>query len=130
MPEMVPVVNQQVLDAIHDVRSFVTRGDIAVEAGAGKAYQFVAQATALAVQDATDNLRNISTVSATAIGVAMTQMISSGDVQTWKPVVEMAQGLVASCAKDFRIIGDQAAAVLKEFQPLSPPPPAAPLAAD
>ena len=48
----------------------------------------------MAIQDATDNLRNVSTMSTTAIGVAMTQLISSGDTATWTDVIRLAQNLV------------------------------------
>ena len=44
--------------------------------GTIKAFQSVAQSTALAVQDAVDNLRNVNTISSTAIGVAMAQMLA------------------------------------------------------
>lgn len=37
---------------------------------AGAAYQAVAESTALAIQDATDELRNINTIEATAEGIA------------------------------------------------------------
>jgi hypothetical protein len=71
----------------------------------------------MAVQDATDNLRNVSTISTTAIGTAMAQLMSTGDAQTWWPVIEVAQGLVKSCAADFQKIGENAAQVLKNFPP-------------
>ncbi|MCU1226413.1 MAG: hypothetical protein JWQ42_4506 [Edaphobacter sp.] len=110
-------LNAQLLDSIKQVRSAVSYPDITIETGSGKAFNFVAQAAAMAVQDATDNLRNISTMSTTAIGVAMTQLISSGDVQTWGPVVQVAQTLVRNCAVDFQTIGTQAAEVLRSFPP-------------
>jgi hypothetical protein len=110
-------LNAQLLDSMKQVRSAVSYPDVTIETGSGKAFNFVAQAAAMAVQDATDNLRNISTMSTTAIGVAMTQLISSGDVQTWGPVVQVAQTLVRNCAVDFQTIGTQAAEVLRSFPP-------------
>jgi hypothetical protein len=110
-------LNAQLLDSIKQVRSAVSYPDVTIETGSGKAFNFVAQAAAMAVQDATDNLRNISTMSTTAIGVAMTQLVSSGDVQTWGPVVQVAQTLVRNCAVDFQTIGTQAAEVLRSFPP-------------
>ena len=41
---------------------------------AGRAYQSVAQSTAIAIQDATDYLRNVSTIAVTATGVALAQI--------------------------------------------------------
>lgn len=110
-------VNAQVLDAIRDTQRAVNSPRIVWENGAGKAFQFVAQATAMAVQDATDNLRNVSTISTTAIGMAMTQLMSSGDLTTWAPVIAQAQALVQASAADLLAIGENAAEVLKGFPP-------------
>jgi hypothetical protein len=110
-------VNAQVLDAVQDTQKAVNSPEIVWESGAGKAFQFVAQATAMAVQDATDNLRNVSTISTTAIAMAMTQLMSSGDVQTWGPVIATAQALVQASAADLQTIGENAAGVLRDFPP-------------
>jgi hypothetical protein len=120
MSDLTTTLNPQLLDSMKQVRAAVSYPEITFDTGSGKAFNFVAQAAAMAVQDATDNLRNISTVSTTAIGVAMTQLISSGDVRTWEPVVQIAQGLVRNCAIDFQTIGAQAADVLRSFPPVSP----------
>jgi hypothetical protein len=114
-------VNPQILDAIHEVRSVVSIPVATWETGSAKAFNYVAQAAAMAVQDATDNLRNVSTLSTTAVGVAMTQLISSGDIETWGPVVRVAQGLVKTCAEDFHHIGETASRVLRHFPPGEPP---------
>jgi len=119
MPDL-STLNIQLLDSMKQVRTAVTYPDVTFDTGSGKAFNFVAQAAAMAVQDATDNLRNISTMSTTAIGVAMTQLVSSGDIQTWGPVVQVAQTLVRNCAVDFQTIGTQAAEVLRTFPPASP----------
>ena len=79
----------------------------------------------MAVQDATDNLRNVGTISTTAIGVAMAQMMSSGDVQTWAPVIQTAQSLLKTSAADFQKIGENAAWVLRNFPRGEHPPKAA-----
>jgi hypothetical protein len=120
MSDLTTILNPQLLDSMKQVRSAVTYPDITIDTGSGKAFNFVAQAAAMAVQDATDNLRNISIMSTTAIGVAMTQLISSGDIRTWGPVVQVAQTLVRNCADDFQIIGTQAAEVLRSFPPAAP----------
>ncbi len=84
--------------------------------GAMKAYQSVAQSTALAVQDAVDNLRNINTISATAIGVAMAQMLADPTLASqYTPVVTSAQQIAAAAAANFATIGQSAATVLSGF---------------
>jgi hypothetical protein len=121
--ELTSPLNGQIVDTIHEVRAVVSSPAAAVETGSAKAFNFVAQATAMAIQDATDNLRNISTMSTTAIGVAMTQMLSSGDIQTWVRVLELAQDLVKQSTKDFETIGHKAAEVLSKFPPAQMIPP-------
>ncbi len=83
-------------------------------AGAGRAYQSVAQSTAIAIQDATDYMRNVSTISATAIGVAMAQMAAS-DGTKGTTLLGKAQGLVASAAQDFSTISTNAIAVATDY---------------
>jgi len=107
--------NGQALNTLQIARSPISGPDMVWESGSGKAFHFVAQSTAMAIQDATDNLRNVSTISTTAIGVAMAQMMSSGDVQTWTPVIQAAQALVQVGAADFRAIGENAADILRRF---------------
>ncbi len=120
-------VNPQVVDAIQKVRTSVSSPEAVWETGSGKAFNFVAQATAMAIQDATDNLRNVSTMSTTAIGVAMTQLMSSGDAATWSSVIKLAQGLVKSSAEDFEKIGATAAGVMRQFPPCPAPIPDEPI---
>ncbi len=105
----------QALDPVRQTQATTMYPDILFQSGSGKAFQLVAQSAAIAVQDATDNLRNISTVSSTAIGVAMSQLMSSGDFKTWAPVILAAQELVKQSATDFQQIGQYAAQVVKGF---------------
>lgn len=85
------------------------------EAIDGKAYQSIAQSTAIAVQDATDYLRNISTISTTAVGAAMAQLLATGDMNTYNQVVTSANNLVLNGAHDFRNIGTCATDILSNF---------------
>jgi len=82
--------------------------------GAGKAYQSVAQSTAIAVQDATDALRNISTIATTAAGVAMAQLLATGDAK-YVTVLNQSQDLMKSATQDYANVGAVAAGVLKGF---------------
>ena len=84
------------------------------EEGAGKAYQSVAQSTAIAIQDAADNLRNINTISATAMGVSMAQFIETGDTK-YAEAIELAQKMATVAASNFMLIGTNAADVLKGY---------------
>ncbi len=85
------------------------------EAIDGKAYQSIAQSTAIAVQDATDYLRNISTISSTAVGVAMSRLIATGDMGTYNQIVTSASNLVSNGAQDFKKVGASAADILNNF---------------
>jgi len=87
-----------------------------VEEGAGKAYQSVAQSTALAIQDATDNLRNINTIVATVLGVAMAQALENPTMaEQYAPVISMAENLSTQAAANFLTIGENASTVLKDY---------------
>jgi enolase len=93
----------------------VTPQLIAIE-GAGKAYQSVAQSTALAIQDATDNLRNINTICATAIGVAMAQALADpAQASLYQPIITMAEDLAKQAAANFLTIGENASTVLEDY---------------
>ncbi|MBU1002274.1 MAG: hypothetical protein KKE73_07095 [Proteobacteria bacterium] len=87
---------------------------VARSQGAGKAYQSVAQSAAIAVQDAADYLRNIETISSTAQGVALAQLLATGDAQ-YVQVLEQAQKMAVQAASAFRDVGSNAADVLKGF---------------
>ena len=88
--------------------------EIVREEGAGKAYQSVAQSTAIAIQDATDNLRNLNTISATAMGVSMAQFIETGDSK-YAQAIELAQKMSTMAASNFMLVGTNAADVVKGY---------------
>lgn len=108
-------INPQILDAITVTQQATLSGNTVDDSGAGKAYQSVAQSTAIAVQDATDQLRNLSTIGTTAIGVAMAQMVATGDVDKYAAVINQAQQMMSSEASNFKLVGESAAEVLKSF---------------
>jgi hypothetical protein len=107
-------VNAQVIDVINQVQLATMSPQVVLTSGAGKAYQSVAQSTAIAVQDATDSLRNISTIATTAAGVAMAQFLATGDDKYAKALAQ-AQALMQGATDDFTKIGTAAAQVLKGF---------------
>ena len=108
----VPAVNPQIVDAVQVTKSNVM--DVAGEEGQAIAYQKVAQAAAFAVQDSTDYLRNIETMSTAAQGVALTLMI-----QTQNPfylqVITAAQEAVTAAQTNFAAVGSAASTVATEF---------------
>ncbi|MFM2480553.1 hypothetical protein [Celerinatantimonas sp. YJH-8] len=75
------------------------------------AHQSIAQSTALALADATDNLRNINTISTTAISAALSQLIETGDLR-YIDMINHAQQLVANGADNFGAVGEKIATVL------------------
>lgn len=84
--------------------------------GAGKAYQSVAQSTALTIQDATDNLRNINTISATVLGVAMAQALANpAKASEYTQIIQMAEDMAVKAADNYLTIGKNAATVLEGY---------------
>lgn len=109
-------VNPQVLDTISVIQGATMVPGVVKTSGAGKAYQSVAQSSAMAVQDATDYLRNMGTMSTTAVGAAMAQLLADPqDYHLYKDVIDEAQGLVSKAADNFKTIGNDAAEVLLNF---------------
>lgn len=84
------------------------------KAAAKCAQQAVAQSTAMAVQDAVDNMRNLNTLTTTAMGVALAQLLATGDPK-YVQVIEESQKIVAKSAEQFAKVSADAAKVLKDF---------------
>lgn len=108
-------VNAQVIDVINQAQLATMGPQVVMTSGAGKAYQSVAQSTAIAVQDAADAMRNISTIATTAVGVAMAQFIATGDPK-YEKAIDKAQALMQGATTDFTAVGAAAATVLKSFR--------------
>ncbi len=85
-----------------------------VAQGAGKAYQSVAQSMAIAVQDATDGLRNTTTMATTAMGVALAQFLATKNAD-YLQAIPPAQGMIASAAASLATVGSTATTILKSF---------------
>jgi hypothetical protein len=97
------------------ISDFAITPEIIREEGAGKAYQSVAQSSAIAIQDAADNLRNLNTITTTAIGVAMAQMLATKSPEPWKTIIAEAQGTSHKAVQNFQEIGSAAASILSGF---------------
>ncbi|GLQ73436.1 hypothetical protein CW749_05855 [Vibrio sp. vnigr-6D03] len=87
---------------------------MAGESTTDKAKQSVAQSTAIAIQDAADNLRNLNTMSTTAIGVALSELLATGDPK-YVQVIEQAQKIMEKGTANFAELGSKAADVAKKF---------------
>lgn len=108
-------VNSQIVNALGVVQENTLSGRVSKLSGAGKAYQSVSQSSAIAVQDATDTLRSVSAMATTAMGVAMAQMLSTGDVETYKSVIETANSMVSNSTENFAKVGANASGLLEKF---------------
>jgi hypothetical protein len=82
--------------------------------GAGKAYEMVAQSAALALQDAVDSLRNVSLLADTAAGVALSQLLATGD-ERYATILTATQQMKASAADAFGRISTVAANAVETF---------------
>ena len=102
------------IDAVQALQHLTMSNKVVEASGAGKAYQSVAQSTAIAIQDATDHLRNMETISSTAIGVALSQLLATGEPK-YLLVLAAAQGVMTSAAENFTQIGSNAAVVLSGY---------------
>lgn len=109
------MVNPQVMNSIQAVQQATLTGDIISHSGAGKAYQSVSQSAAIAVQDAADQLRNMSTIGTTAAGVAISQMLATGNAKECGEVLKQIQTLMTTSASTFKNIGENAGSVVKGF---------------
>ena len=109
-------VNPEIVGSIKEIECLTMAPGVVKTSGAGKAYQSVAQSMAIAVQDATDHLRNMSTVSSTAIGVAMAQMLADPkNAKTYEQVIKNMQSVACTAAQHFKQVGEDAGDVLTDF---------------
>jgi hypothetical protein len=118
-----PPVNGQILDAVKQTNRYVYAEDGNHPAtGIGTvyantiAYPKVSQAAAFAVQDATDYLRNIMTMSATAQGVIFKLMVEhKEEAPMYFPILQQVQASVTAAQENLKAVGTSAAAVTKAF---------------
>ena len=75
---------------------------VVLASGQGKAFQVVAQAAAIAVQDAGDALRAVSTIAATASAAAMARFLATGD-EKYLVGIATAQEMVVAATDILRL---------------------------
>ncbi|MBI9076659.1 MAG: hypothetical protein JEZ02_14730 [Desulfatibacillum sp.] len=112
-------VNSQVTDALTQVQTATMDPSVVIMEGKGKAFQSISQSMAIAVQDAVDYMRNVSTMSATAQGVAMAKFLETKNPLYLTQAMKDAQTMAANAAQSFALIGSNAKEVLGKFDPLS-----------
>ncbi|MBI4662258.1 MAG: hypothetical protein HY735_25850 [Verrucomicrobia bacterium] len=86
----------------------------AQQTGGGRAFQSIAQSIAISIQDAVDNLRNVETISTTATGVAMAQLLATKD-EKYVMVIQQAQTIMTNAINNYKAVGDAAGSVLGQF---------------
>ena len=107
-------VNPQILDAVSQASTAVM--DTAASQGAATAYQKVAQATAFAVQDATDYSRNVENIAMTAQGVIVAKMLEDqSNIPIYTPVLATLQEMVIAASTNLTTVGTAAAAIASEY---------------
>lgn len=106
-------VNPKVLDIITQAQAAtILNPKVVTTSGNGKAYQSVAQSAAIAIQDATDALRNISTIATTASGVAIAQALAEKPNPT---ALEEIQQMMTTAISDYTAIANATVAMLNAF---------------
>ncbi|NOH73182.1 hypothetical protein F0225_17835 [Vibrio pectenicida] len=108
-------VNTQIVETVNQVQEATLTGNVIKASGTGKALQSISQSSAIAVQDATDNLRNINTMATTAMGVALSQMLATGQTTPYSEILNQVNTLVQQSTTNFTNVGEGASKVLQEF---------------
>jgi hypothetical protein len=113
MPEP-QTVNSQVVNALSVLGHRTMDRDVVLASGSGKAFQSVAQSAAIAIQDATDTLRNVSTIASTAAGVALAQYVATL-MPEYKDVITESQTMMTNAVANFKAVGEEATKVVNNF---------------
>jgi len=108
-------MDPQLIDVMNQIQLATMSPQVVLTSAAGKAYQVAAQSVAIAIQDAADALRNVSTVANTARGAAIAQMLATPPNPAAAEALTAAQAMMTSAIADYAAIGQAAAAILKDF---------------
>ncbi len=115
-PPTAPPLNTQIVEAVGQSTSFVFEPNAGnasgANAGTAIAYEKVAQAAALAVQDATDYQRNVLSISTVAQGKALAMMFAEKTINPYAEILLLAIiasiGAAATAAAVDFVAGDVA----------------------
>lgn len=81
-----------------------------------KSYQFVAISSAIAIQDAVDNLRSINTICTTAIGAALAQAIEHpSSMEELQKIITTIQDVAKDAITNFEKINNSATASVNNY---------------
>lgn len=83
--------------------------------GTSRSYQLVAQSAALAVQDATDHMRNVNTIGAAAMGAGMANFLSTGNPEHIGTLHEQTKAMNEEAVSNFKSVGTNASKVVKNY---------------
>lgn len=107
-------VNARIVAAIEQTQQAVLSAQVVRTSGAGKAYQLAAQSAAIAIQDATEALRSMSTITTTAASVAMANFLATGD-EKYLRGISAARDMMATATDDFAAVAAFAIKVMTDF---------------
>ena len=110
-------LNPQIVQATQMVNETVSDWSVAQEQAVGMAFQVVAQASAAAVMDATDYLRNMNAVNIAAISTMTAKMVDEGgNAEQWAEAIREARKNSEAAATLFQTVGENAAKILQGFK--------------
>lgn len=104
-------VNPQIVDALAVSRQAAMEADEIRINGAGQACRSVAQSMAMAVQDATDNLRNVSQICTTATGIALARLLETNN-ESYQQALRTTAHVNDRAVERFKTIGIHAVGML------------------
>lgn len=107
-------IDPSILEALNAAQEATMAPQVVLTSGAGKAYQMVAQASALAIQDAVDSLRAAGTLADAATAAALSQATATGEPRYLEIVRAMDDMRLASVAA-FQARAAAAIETLKNF---------------
>lgn len=108
-------VNPKIMNTVQANQQASLTGTIISHSGAGKAYQSVAQSSAIAIQDATDQLRNFGTIGTTAAGVAVAQMLATGEYEKFGHILDKINTMLTDSATNFQTVTKYASTMVAEY---------------
>ena len=85
-----------------------------------QAMQAILQSSAMMIQDATQHVRSVQTIGATAMGMAMANMLNTGDVATFSGVIAEANSMIEKNIDHYERLSRVAIAMAQQFPAASP----------
>ncbi len=105
--------NNPVANAINSISTANLSTEAIHQSTAGKAYSAMALSSAIAVQDATNHLRNIETLTTSATAAALSKAIDNGNTEALSTTLAEIQTLLINSQNNFKIVAADAREILK-----------------